>query len=141
MRRVIQVEKLPKEQSREDLIITHGYAVGLRMPWTAQSTCGDDKHWFFFNDLPPAWVFIRSARMGDPMEGNIFVAANEVRFKEHVGHDVRTLFITEPASYGSGPEITAIWVQGLDEKSKFWPSSYASKEELKALTKRLEGLN
>jgi len=140
MRRVIQVEKLPKEQSREDLVITHGYAVGLRMPWTAQSTCGDDKHWFFFNDLPPAWVFIRSARMGDPMEGNIFVAANEVRGKEPVGPDVRTLFITESVWKGSfGHEITAMWEQGLDDKSKFWQSSHVSKKELEALTKRLGG--
>jgi hypothetical protein len=162
VRRVVQKEKLPREQRHDNLSITHGYAVCLYLNHHIHGVKEYDVfapinggenvsgHWLFFETLPPAWVFLRSARMAnEKVEGEIYAAANEIRWKEHLHHDVLTLFVAKTAfsqyrggrdGLDLGAEITAVWVQGNDERTKSWQSAPASKE-LKALTKRVERLN
>jgi hypothetical protein len=91
------VDDLPRTKHRDDWTVTHGYAVEL-------SGHDHPQAWFFFYHLEPAWLFLRTARMGEALEGEIYQAANEVRFHDHGQFlakpgDRRTIYVGQPITY------------------------------------------
>jgi len=109
---VKQVDSLPRQRHRDDWIIRHGYAVNLM--WT------DRDEWFFYDRFEAAWVFLRAARMGEHIEGDISYAANEVRFHGS-GGDWRTLHIGGPIRYWDidEPKLLRHFVTQVDQGAKF----------------------
>lgn len=87
---VRQVDALPRQRHRDDWTVTHGYAVNLL--WNSRD------EWFFYRVFEAAWVFMRTARMGEYIEGDMYHAACETRFREQTG-DHRTLYVGEPIHY------------------------------------------
>lgn len=119
MSEVRHVEQLPREKHRDGWIVTHGYAV--RLAWEP-ITDNPGRDWFFFRQLEPAWLFLRTARMGQhTAEGDVYSAAREIRFSERHG-DVKTLHIGDAVNYWdiNEPALAAYFVgQQLNQDTKF----------------------
>lgn len=112
------VEVLPRPRRRDDHIIVHGYAVGFA------GFSGLPQTWVFFEDLEPAIVFGRAARMSgyDVNHYGVTEAAREARWKQHRG-DVVTLYLKAGSHLRDHPNEKPIlerWVRGCNPKSAYF---------------------
>lgn len=107
---------MPRQRRGHDHIIAHGYAVGL---W---GTMG--RVWNFYEHLEPALAFGRAGRMGLGASGYCVVhAANEVRFVERDGRDVRTLYLAKGGNVDRAEgeaDALARWLRGIDPSSSHY---------------------
>lgn len=112
---ILNVSDLPRQRHRDDWTVKHGYAVNLQ--WAGGN------EWFFYGRFEAAWIFLRTARMGEYVEGGIYRAADEVRFQgdDITGSDHRTIYVGEQIDYWEIDESALLrhFITLVDQRSKF----------------------
>lgn len=109
------VDALPDRKRSDVLKITLGYAVCIGA-------------WYFFEDLPPALVFGRAARMSNEVSAySVHRAAREARFNDGLRRDERFLwFLSESLDrHDDEADHFRTWIDGTGPKSSHWSAERA----------------
>ena len=101
------VDVLPRQRTRDDHVVQHGYAVHL------------DGLWFFFPDIEPALAFGRAGRMSTEVGSyGVFAAVREVQFCDRHGVDEAVLLCSGDRLDRKDNEVEMLhrFVQGVSQR-------------------------